>query len=474
MRYLAIILLLCTQVSFSQFGFDKIIHDFGDIYAGNERVVDLKFRNTTDKNVYLLRIQHGREIRSLVSGKKIEPDSVLVIRIKYNPDETGRFSIKIPVYLSNSFDPFIFTIQGNVKEIDNSIGLSCPSFDNKLANPTPVFDFTATVIDEETGERIDGATLTFVRNGTVSQIEKTNKEGQVKTVSLIGLYYFVIQADGYIGKEFPKYVNRNNDSILVYLSKPELVEEPIVRLEEEKEEPPILIEEKDSVVDVNIDSVPSEEVESNPDTIPVIIEEIDTTPVIVPKPVIKEVRYKSNNIVFLLDVSTSMNKDGKLDLLKSSLIEMVKELRAEDKITLISYSTFSKVIVEAVSGSEKKLLVQTIQNIKAQGMTAGGDGMKLAYRQAREHFIKGGNNQVIMATDGKFNKGNTNLDRLVKKNYEKGVGLTILGIKNKPEDAQSMQQIASVGGGNFLLIENYEDSKELLIQEIKRASRIND
>jgi Ca-activated chloride channel family protein len=140
---------------------------------------------------------------------------------------------------------------------------------------------------------------------------------------------------------------------------------------------------------------------------------------------------------------------------------------------LISYSTFSKVIIEATSGSEKELLIKTIQGIKAQGMTAGGDGMKLAYRQALKHFIKGGNNQVIMATDGKFNQGNTNLDRLVEKNYVKGICLTVLGIKNKPEDAESMQQIAEVGGGNFLLIDSYEDSKQLLIEEIKRTSRIN-
>ncbi|MEN8787842.1 MAG: VWA domain-containing protein, partial [Flavobacteriales bacterium] len=184
----------------------------------------------------------------------------------------------------------------------------------------------------------------------------------------------------------------------------------------------------------------------------------------------KVIAYKSNNIVFLLDVSTSMNSDGKLDLLKASLIEMVKKLNENDKITLISYSTFSKVIVEGVSAKEKDLLINTIQGIRAQGMTAGGDGMKLAYRQSREHYIDGGNNQVIMATDGKFNKGSMNLDRLVEKNYDRGIKLTVLGIKNKPEDAESMEAIARVGGGRFLLIENYVDSKELLISEIKRTS----
>ncbi|MEN8958208.1 MAG: hypothetical protein ABF258_09295, partial [Flavobacteriales bacterium] len=82
-------------------------------------------------------------------------------------------------------------------------------------------------------------------------------------------------------------------------------------------------------------------------------------------------------------------------------------------------------------------------------------------------------NQVIMATDGKFNKGGTNIDKLVTKNYGKGIGITVLGIKNNPENAEEMQGFADLGGGRYLSIENYEDSKQLLINEIKRTSRVN-
>ncbi len=483
MRNLLFIFILFSFSGFSQFGFDKIDHDFGDIYAGNERVVDLKFRNTTDKKIYLLRVKHDREIRTLTSGKTIMPDSLLVIRVKYNPTKTGKFRKKIPVYLSNSLEPFVFTIEGNVKEIDNSLGLACPSFDNPNVGGPPIFEFKALVLDKETGKPIKDASITFVSNGMVSQIEKTNRNGKVKTKAIIGLYYFVVGADEYIGKEFPKYVNRNNDSILVYLEKPK-VEEPIVI-----EEPEPIIEDTVSktLFEYPLDTQEIAKVEPEiieEDTIKkrVIIYEIDTQFVVeeelsvsvdtvipeVVKP--KVVSYKSNNIVFLLDVSSSMNSEGKLDLLKASLIEMVKKLSPNDKITLISYSTFSKVIVGGISGSEKELLIKTIQGIKASGMTAGGDGMKFAYRQAKKYFIEGGNNLVIMATDGKFNQGNTNLDRLVKKNYDKGIGLTVLGIKNKAEDAEDMSRFSDIGGGSFLLIDSYEDSKEMLIEEIKRAS----
>lgn len=478
MRYFLILFFFFSFSGFAQFGFDKIDHDFGDIYAGNDRVVDLKFRNTTPDKIFLLRVKHGREIKTLVSGQTIRPDSLLIIRFKYNPDQKGKFNIEIPIYLSNSLEPFVFTLKGNVREIDNSMGLACPSFDNPNAGIPPLFEFRGQVLDQETKQPIKGATITFVSNGTISQIEKTNREGKVETKAMIGLYYFVVDADGYIGKEFPRYMNKNNDSILVHLTKPKIQLEPIdsIMLAEDTISKHVFQYELDSALlsqvfgdSAILDSalILSDSRGNTQQEEQVVLRKDTVLPV-----VLKEPKFKSNNIIFLLDVSTSMNSDGKLDLLKASLIEMVQKLSENDTITLISYSTFSKVIIEGISAKEKDLLIETIKGIKAQGMTAGGDGMKLAYRQGREHFIKGGNNQVIMATDGKFNRGNMNLDKLVEKNYKRGIGLTVLGIKNKPEDAESMSAIAQIGGGRFLLIQNYEDSKEMLVSEIKRTSLV--
>ena len=475
MRYFLILFLFFSFSGFAQFGFDKIDHDFGDIYAGNDRVVDLKFRNTTPDKIFLLRVKHGREIKTLVSGQTIRPDSLLIIRFKYNPDQKGKFNIEIPIYLSNSLEPFVFTLKGNVREIDNSMGLACPSFDNPNAGIPPLFEFRGQVLDQETKQPIKGATITFVSNGTISQIEKTNREGKVETKAMIGLYYFVVDADGYIGKEFPRYMNKNNDSVLVYLTKPNILPESIM-LAEDTISKHVFQYELDSALlsqvfgdSAILDSalILSDSRGNTQQEEQVVLRKDTVLPVVQ-----KEPKFKSNNIIFLLDVSTSMNSDGKLDLLKASLIEMVQKLSENDTITLISYSTFSKVIIEGISAKEKDLLIETIKGIKAQGMTAGGDGMKLAYRQGREHFIKGGNNQVIMATDGKFNRGNMNLDKLVEKNYKRGIGLTVLGIKNKPEDAESMSAIAQIGGGRFLLIQNYEDSKEMLVSEIKRTSLV--
>jgi len=489
------LILLCALVfsfsSFSQdgFGFDKLEHDFGEIVTGNDRVVDLKFKNTSAKKVFLLRVDHDREIKTLISTKKIMPDSSLVIRFKYNPTKTGKFKIKIPIYMSNSFKPFYFTLKGNVKEIDNSMGLDCPCFGCGTPKQNVTFEFTATVLDKKTHEPIKNASITFINRGVVSLVKKTNRKGVVKETIPIGLYYFVIDAEEYIGTEFPKYINILNDSILVYLDKPELIvtnEEPEIM--EEEDEPIVVIinrEPKDTLVSKKEEPVV---IEVKKDTIPLIVKiEKDTIIEILKKeePIVAVIdtavseeklkdfstlKYKPNNLVFLLDISSSMRKEGKLDLLKASMIEMVSVLRDVDKITIITYSTFSKVVLKTTTGNNKNEIIETIRNIKAQGMTAGGSGMKLAYRHAKKNYIGDGNNQIIMATDGNFNRGNTKLDRLVTKNRKKGILISVMGIKNKPEHALDMKEISSLGGGTYLFIDNYQVSKEILIQEIKRNS----
>ena len=89
----------------SQITFDKLSHDFGDVYKNNDRVVDIKLVNTSQKNIYLLRVKNNRTVRVLTSNKTVQPDSTLIIRFKYNPTKKGSFKIQIPIYLSNSMEP---------------------------------------------------------------------------------------------------------------------------------------------------------------------------------------------------------------------------------------------------------------------------------------------------------------------------------------------------------------------------------
>jgi Ca-activated chloride channel family protein len=172
----------------------------------------------------------------------------------------------------------------------------------------------------------------------------------------------------------------------------------------------------------------------------------------------------------VLDVSASMNNENRLDLMKLALIELMKYVRPQDKITVVSYGSNAQVLVPTTSGDKKDEIIDKVSKLKAGGMTAGGQGIKLGYKMAQFAYIPGGNNQIIVITDGAFNKDSQDYERTIKRNTPKGYVLSVVGIKNKPEDEAIMTAVASMGQGRFLGINNVFDAKTKLIDEIRQAS----
>lgn len=441
-KFIFILFILLNVNAFNQITFDKLSHDFGDVFKNNDRVVDIKLVNTSSKTIYLLSVRNDRTVKVLTSNKTVQPDSTLIIRFKYNPTKKGNFKIETPIYISSSMEPMVFTMKGNIKEIDNAMGLDCPSFNEKNVYEEQEFKLTALVLDAQTLEPINDAQIKLITNGYLLEKLTTNNNGIAKTKIPLGLYYIVTSAEGYYTDEYSDYLNKQNDSIIIYLKKPLVIQEPIIVAE------PII--EEDTIIEPTVVVVKEEEI-------------IDSSEFSVNK-------YKPNNIVFLLDVSSSMNQQGKLDLLKVSMIKMTEILRDIDKITIIAYSTFSNVLMETTTGDKKEEIITKIKDLRANGMTAGSDGMKMAYKEAYKNFIPNANNQVIMATDGDFNRGNTKIDKLVLKYLKKGIKISVVGIKNKEVHAKDMAEISELGGGSYLYIDNLNTSEKILIEEIKRNS----
>lgn len=176
----------------------------------------------------------------------------------------------------------------------------------------------------------------------------------------------------------------------------------------------------------------------------------------------------SSNIVFLLDVSGSMNSHNKLPLLKSSLALLTDQLSQNDQVSIVVYAGAAGLVLPSTNGSEKTKIKTALNNLRSGGGTAGGQGIKLAYAEARKHFIKGGNNRVILATDGDFNIGVSSDEQLVKlieKERESGVFLSILGFGTGNYQDAKMQKLANKGNGNHYYIDSYEEAKKVLLNE---------
>lgn len=176
-----------------------------------------------------------------------------------------------------------------------------------------------------------------------------------------------------------------------------------------------------------------------------------------------------SNIVFLIDVSGSMDEENKLPLLQSSFKMLLGQLRPDDKVAIVTYANGTKVALPSTSVKDKEKIIKVLDNLYASGGTSGGKGIQLAYEQAQKSFIKNGNNRIILATDGDFNIGinnTTDLEKFIEKQRESGIYMSVLGfgIGNYRDDMA--ETIADKGNGNYAYIDNITEAKKVLVNEL--------
>jgi Ca-activated chloride channel family protein len=176
------------------------------------------------------------------------------------------------------------------------------------------------------------------------------------------------------------------------------------------------------------------------------------------------------NLVFLIDVSGSMQDQDKLPLLKAGMKMLVDQLDPEDKVSIVTYAGSAGLVLAPTSGSEKETIRAAIDGLEAGGSTAGGEGIALAYAKAREAKVDGGINRILLATDGDFNVGVTDLDALkemIEENRKSGIALSTLGFGEGNYNDALMEQIADVGNGSYGYIDSLNEAKRQLVDGLQ-------
>lgn len=179
-------------------------------------------------------------------------------------------------------------------------------------------------------------------------------------------------------------------------------------------------------------------------------------------------KIPDSNIVFLIDVSGSMSDDNKLPLLKRSFKILLEKLTKKDKVSIVVYAGNSGVVLDSISGDKKSQIIAAFDKLSAGGSTAGGEGIKLAYKLAKQNFIKDGNNRVILATDGDFNVGQSSdaeLERLIETKRNDGIFLTVLGFGMVNYKDSKMEKLSNAGNGNYAYINDLMEAKKVLGEE---------
>lgn len=190
---------------------------------------------------------------------------------------------------------------------------------------------------------------------------------------------------------------------------------------------------------------------------------------------IEKADLKAANLVFLLDVSGSMNAANKLPLLKTSLTMLTKQLDENDSVAIVVYAGAAGVVLPATKGNDQHVISAALDKLAAGGSTNGEQGIELAYQIAQQNFKKGGINRVILATDGDFNVGMQSVDKLKELVAEKrktGVALTTLGFGQGNYNDGLMEQLANIGNGQHAYIDNINEARKVLVDELSSTMQI--
>jgi Ca-activated chloride channel family protein len=177
----------------------------------------------------------------------------------------------------------------------------------------------------------------------------------------------------------------------------------------------------------------------------------------------------ANNLVFLIDVSGSMAPANKLPLVQQALGLLVEQLRPQDRVAIVVYAGSAGLVLESTSGADQPKILESLGRLRSGGSTAGGAGLRLAYQVANDHHITGGNNRVIIATDGDFNVGassDAEMERLIEQEREHGTFLTVLGFGMGNYKDSKLELLADKGNGNYAYIDNLMEARKVLVQEM--------
>lgn len=464
MRYWLTLLftITCCYLIQAQLVVSTETHDFGELTSESQRYVDITVKNTGETTFRIFSVRKPREVSSIISSKTVVPDSSSTIRLQVNPRKKGSFSYEVQVFTSNQNEATFIELKGKLLEYDPSnkhLFTACPTFSEKPSGVDPQsFQLTVVTIDKDTKKALSQSQVSLIQKGVEVWTLPTNQKGEITRKASLGRSYFVANHIGYKPLEVGQYINFKRNLVLLALEKDSTTIEDTLNLVQSKQEAP----KNKTQVPTKPDNIVQETSKEIPSP---IVKWAD-----IPEESFKEENFKPINVVFVLDISSSMRQADKIELMKYSLMQLSKMLRPQDKFGIVSYASNSKVVLPSSSGNQIEKIQSEIQNLEAKGFTSGSKGIQLGYETAYEARINAGANHVIIITDGAFNQDSKAYLKQIKKYKRKGITLSVVGIKCKPKEKLELEKIASLGQGNYIAIDQLSEANDGLRNEVRQQA----
>lgn len=446
---------LFAQTEHDGLTFSRTEFNFHKVKNWISSIDTVEVKNTSDKKIFVFKRFYSQEFEVSVPSAAIKPGETGIIAIIYKPRSKGKFNISIPVYYSSSETPVEILYKGEVLSFDEYANDACPSFSN--THKPFEFDLEIHVQDSVSKQPLSNS-LIEIEQGEIFTQHVSNSEGDYKQRSEIGYRSLYIEYPGYKSKTLLKNFNPKNKKLIVELAPLTAKEKPFLLFKDS-----VVIVQKEKPIQLFKDSV-------------VIVQKPIMTVKTEEHPDFSLANYKENNVVFLIDISGSMNGVDRMPLLKKAMVELTRMLRPEDKLSIITYADEATVILAGASGQDQEKIISIIQQLKCGGKTSGGKAISAAYENAEKNFKKLGVNQIVLSTDGGFN-GLADTEEELMKFIEKKAGeqiqFSVLAFGQNKSGKQLISQLANKGNGFYHFIGSDTDAKSKLTETIKLQSKIN-
>jgi Mg-chelatase subunit ChlD len=392
-------------------------------------------KNTGIKNLFLLRADAPPNTDVYISKKVILPTDTALINLIYHPKTTGYFKHTVN-FITNSgkaADELVFS--GSVGRLLSDNLMHCVDFKPKETGgmaTIPLLTLHRSYLsDAISGLPINFAEITYIdMNGSVNTFSKTTDKGLLENTVPVGMYALVVKSPGYEPLMMEQYIGTRSTSQNYMLVKQKEMNTPI-----------------------------------NKDSSAAVDERLDT---------LDNVKFKPNNLVFLIDASGSMKDPNKLPLFVKSMRRLIEPLRSSDRVSIIVYAAQVNILAETQTGSNKTELFKVLESLKAEGITSGSAGLDKAYELIEMGYIADGNNQIILATDGAFRLSAANRKTVdaFAQSKEQPVILSVVALGADEVALNMLKKLSEMGRGSFLhLLKDSPTDIEALLNEITLRSR---
>lgn len=458
MKLQFLLILLCLA-GFSQCFAQTQTVDFGILQQHTQRYADITIRNNGELSIYPVKVEHSPQVVYRLDKEYIRPDSAFTVRIQINPYTTGIFHHVFRLYMSDSENPLEILLTGDVHQIPDykdMIGLHCPEFTDTQKKKEDAGEFTVTSVDAETGEVIRKSTLTLIGNGEIKESWVMGSNGKLTRKAEEGFLYFVVSHDGYETTETGIYITPGIANVSISLKRDKIT-------------PPVFDDPTEEQLATSQERIPESEQQRT------LMQQINDTSEVaetITNDWLDTLHYRNVHIVFVIDVSSSMNSGEKLNLMKYTLHQLTAELRPTDQVSFVTYSDRADVYLEPVSGDQKDVMYDKIAALQASGTSSASKGIKAGFKLMKKHMQPETLNIVIVVTDGALTDQSGDYRRIIRQYASDRILFSIAGIQCHKADERKLQEAAEYGNGTYCGIHKLADAQLKLFETIRTAAFI--